>query len=387
MNHLAKRITNLIPSPTMAIDTKAKALKKQGFPIINLSAGEPDFATPTHIKKAGIEAIKKGFTRYTSTQGIVELRELVAQKFLKENKILYDSSQIVIGVGSKQLLYTAFQVLCDTDDEVIIPIPNWSTFVEQAKLASGKPVFVKLTAPWKLTAHDIEKITTKKTKIIVLNSPSNPTSAMIDQDELQKIANLAVTNKLWVISDEIYEKLIYTAKHVSIAALNESIKERTITISGVSKSYAMTGWRLGYAGGPKEIINAMNSLQGQIISSPNAISQMAALTALEAEQSSIKDMQAKFAKRRDYLIQELKKIKQISFTIPEGAFYFFVSIEKVLNTTYPTSEKWCEGFLEKEYVALIPGEAFLYPGYFRLSFAASIEDLKEAIVRIKRFIK
>lgn len=386
MAQLAKRIQTLLPSPTIGLDNKAKALKAQGISVVNLSAGEPDFETPEHIKHAAIEALHAGFTKYSSPQGLPELRQAIADKLQRENNTSYDPSQIVIGIGGKQILYTAFQVLCNPGDEVIIPTPIWLTFVEQAKLAGGKPVFVELKPPFKITADAIAKHITKKTKILLLNSPCNPTGAMIDPAELEKIAALVVKHNLWVISDEIYEKLIYTTKHVSIASLNEKIKERTITVNGFAKSYAMTGWRIGYAAGPTEVINKMTTFQVQTISNVPAFIQKAAVTALTEDQSSVGKMHQEFAKRREFLIRSCLEIKGLSFTDPDGAFYFFVSVEKLLGKKYKTATDWCEALLEQEHVAVVPGDGFLYPGYFRLSFAASMEDLKEAVERIKKFI-
>jgi aspartate aminotransferase len=384
---LAKRISTLLPSPTIGLDTKAKTMQQQGIPVLNLSAGEPDFKTPSHIIEAAKKALDAGFTKYSAPQGLPELRTAIADKLERENNISYDASQIVIGIGSKQILYTAFQVLCNPGDEVIIPTPIWSTFVEQAKLAGGKPVFIKLEPPFKLTAKDIEKTITPKTKILLLNSPCNPTGAMIDREELEKIADLAIKHKLWIITDEIYEKLIYTQRHISIASLGEKIKERTITVNGFAKSYAMTGWRIGYAAGPTEVINKMTVLQVQTISNVPTFIQKAALTGLTAEQTSVSEMHKEFAKRRDFLIRSFLEIKNISFADPEGAFYFFISIEKLLGKKYKTATEWCEALLEKEHVAVVPGDGFLYPGYFRLSFAASMDDLKKAVEKIKNFIK
>jgi len=384
---LAKRILTLAPSPTVAIDTKAKALKQQGIPILNMGIGEPDFDTPLHIKQAAIAAIEHDSIKYAAPQGMIELRKVIADKFHKDNNISYEPSQIIVGAGSKQLLYSAFQVLCDKGDEVIIPVPTWSTFIEQVKLAEGTPVLLPLKPPFKLTAKDLEKQLTKKTKIILLNSPSNPTGAMIDKEELEKIGKLAVDHKLWIISDEIYENILYTNKHYSIASFNDQLKEQTITMNGVSKSYAMTGWRLGYAGGPQHVIDAMTSLQSQTIGNVPTFIQQAAITALSADQASVRAMHSEFANRRAFLIKAFSTIEQLSFTEPEGAFYLFVSVEKLLGKQYPTATAWCEALLEKEGIAIVPGEAFVYPGYFRLSFAASMEDLQKAVEKITDFIQ
>lgn len=376
----------MAPSPTVAVDVKAKEFKRKGIPVINLSAGEPNFVTPDNIKKAAEKALKDGHTFYTSPAGIVELREAIAKKLQKENNISYDPSQIMVGVGNKEIIYCIFQVLCNKGDEVILPIPTWSTFVEQIKLAEGTPVFIKLKPPFKLTAQDVKKAITQKTKILLLNSPSNPTGAMIDPEELKKIAQLAVKNNILVVSDEIYEKLTYTQKHISIASLNEEIKQLTLTCNGVSKSYAMTGWRVGYAAGPKEIITKMIALQGQMLTQTASISQYASVEALTGDQSSIETMRKAFAKRRIFCMKQLDKMAELSYSKPEGAFYLFFSVEKLLGKTYPTSAAWAEALLEQEKVALVPGEGFFAPGYIRMSYAASDEDLKEAFIRIKRFI-
>jgi len=292
-----------------------------------------------------------------------------------------------VGVGAKQILYNIFQVLCDKGDEVIIALPAWNTFVELVKLTGAKPVLITLKPPFKLKASDIKKVITPKTKVLLLNSPSNPTGAMIEPEELTKIADLAVKNNIFVISDEIYEKLTYTQKHISIASLNEKIKERTITVSGLSKSYAMTGWRVGYAAGPSEIVAKMKALQSQLLAHTSSISQKAGVEALNGDQASVVMMQKAFAKRRTYCLKQIGKIPSLSVNEPDGAFYLFISIEKLLGKKYTTATAWAEALLEDEKVAVVPGEAFFYPGYIRFSYAASDEDLVEAFVRIKRFIE
>lgn len=382
----SKRAQTLAASPTIAIDTKAKAFKRQGIPVINLSVGEPNFHTPENIKKAAIAAIKEGNSFYTAPEGIIELRVAIARKFKRDNKLTYDPNDIIVGVGAKQILYNAFQVLCDKGDEVIIALPAWNTFVELVKLTGAKPVLITLKPPFKLKANDIKKVITPKTKVILLNSPSNPTGAMIEPEELTKIADLAVKNNIFVISDEIYEKLTYSQKHISIASLNEKIKERTITVSGLSKSYAMTGWRVGYAAGPSEIIAKMKALQSQLLAHTSSISQKAGVEALNGDQASITMMQKAFAKRRIYCLKQIATIPGLSVNEPDGAFYLFISIEKLFGKKYPTATAWAEALLEEEKVAVVPGEAFFYPGYIRFSYAASDEDLEEAFVRIKRFI-
>lgn len=385
---LSTRIKQLNPSPTVSLDGKVKELQSSGVQVINLGLGEPDFPTPTIIGEAGIEAIKNGFTHYTAVSGIPELRNAVATQLHLENGLKYPTDEIIIGAGTKAILYNIFQALCNPGDEILLATPTWSTYLEQIKLAGGMPVQILLAPPFKLTAVELEKNISKKTKIILLNSPCNPTGAIIDREELEKIARLAVKHKLFVVSDEIYDKLRYTkAPYISIASLGEEIKKRTIIVNGFSKTFAMTGWRIGFAAGPKEIISALASLQGQITSCPSSISQKAALAAIKEGKEPALSMLSEFAARREFLIREFGKNKKLFFTAPEGAFYFFVSVKKLLSEKYPTSTAWCEGLLEKEKIAVVPGEAFEAPGYFRLSFAASLADLQKGVEGIVRFIQ
>ena len=385
---LSKRIKQLKPSPTISLDAKVKELQAKGIPVINLGLGEPDFATPKVIGEAGIDAINNGFTHYTAAAGIPELKNAIANDLQKESNVVYKSDEIIVGVGSKAILYNIFQTLCDRGDEVIVATPTWSTYLEQIKLAEGTPVTIQLEPPFKLTAEAVAKKITKKTKIILLNSPCNPTGAVIEREELEKIAALAVKHKIYVISDEIYDKLRYSkTPYISIASLGEEIKKYTIIVNGFSKTYAMTGWRVGYAAGPKEIISALTALQGQITSNTSSIGQKAAVAALKYGQEEAQKMHAEFSARREHLIREFGNIKELSFTAPEGAFYFFVSIKNLLNDVYPSSSEWCTGLLEAEHVAVVPGEAFEAPGFFRMSFAASMPDLDKGVEGIKRFIK
>ncbi len=384
---LSTRIKRLIPSPTLLLDAKVKELQAKRIKIINLSLGEPDFDTPLSVKKAAIKAINENFTHYTQTNGIPKLRLAIAKKFIQDNGINYAPQNIIVGTGSKQILYEIFQVICNKNDEVIIPLPTWSTYVEQVKLAEAKPVFVKLSPPFKLTAKDIKKRLTNKTKAIVVNNPANPTGAVIDKEEIKKIVKLATEKNILIISDEIYEKINYAKKPLSPASFGEKAKQYTITVNGVSKAYAMTGWRIGYAGGPEEIIAKMTQLQGQITSNANSLAQKAAVAALSGNQLPIETMTEEFLKRRNFVYGQLKNLQQLEVTAPEGAFYFFVSIKKLLGKKYKTSNDWCKALLEKEKVAVVPGEAFLYPGYFRLSFAASLDNLEKALERIKKFIE
>ena len=382
---LVHRARLLSPSATLEVDALAKQYEEQGNPVINLTIGEPDFATPEHIGEAAYKGIKDGFTHYTATAGILPLRKGIAEKLKKDNNVSYDPSEIIVGVGTKQILYNAFQVLVEEGMEVVIPTPTWSTYVEQVKLALGKPVLVPLKPPFKLKAQDIEPYINEKTKVIIINSPSNPTGAVIEKEELVKIAKIAVEKNIYIVSDEIYEKLIYEGTHYSIASLGNGIKDHTITINGFSKSYAMTGWRIGYAAGPKEIIKAMTSFQGQTTSNTSSIAQIAGIAALEGTQEPLAMMKEEFEKRRNYLCGEFSKIDSVSFIPPSGAFYTFVGIQKLLKPG-ETATDWCNKLLNEKFVAVVPGEAFCTPKYFRLSFASSMDNLKVGVRRIKEFI-
>jgi aspartate aminotransferase len=383
---ISKRAKNLSPSPTLSLNSKVKELKAQGEKVINLTVGEPDLDTPENIKKAGIQAIREGFSKYAPPAGLPELREAIVDKFFRDNSINYSIDEIAVGVGAKEMIFNALQVLVDPNQEVLIHSPVWNSYIEQIKLAGGIPRFINLDEPFKLTAKKIEENITEKTKVIILNSPCNPTGSIIAPEELQKIGNLALKNDTYIISDEIYEKLFYVSnKPVSIASLSPEIKERVITVNGVSKAYAMTGWRLGYVGGSREIIKKIISLEGQTTSGTSVISQKAAVEALTGSQEGLNQMLYEFKQRRQFLIDFFSGIPLFSYIEPEGAFYFYLDISKNLNQDLPTSKDWCESLLEKEKIAVVPGEAFESPGYVRLSFAAGIEDLRKAAESIKRF--
>lgn len=384
---VSQRILKLQPSPTLTLDAKVKQLQTQGIPIINLSLGEPNFKTPENISKAAIKAINEGFTHYTPAAGILELREAISKKLEKENGISYQISEIIVGVGTKQLLYTIFQSLCQKGDEVILTTPTWATYVEQIKLSEGKPILIPLKPPFKLTAKILGKYITAKSKAILINSPANPTGATIDEQELKRIADLAIKHHIFIITDEIYEKILYKGKHVSIASFGEKIKKLTISINGFSKAYAMTGWRIGYGAGPEEIIKAMASFCGQTTSGTSSISQKGAVEALRGSQSSVKKMVLEFKKRKEFICKEFEKIEDISFIEPEGAFYLFVDISKLLGRKYKSSKNWSEGLLEQAKVAVVPGEAFYAPNFIRISFAASLESLNLGCKQIKEFIQ
>lgn len=372
----------------MALDAEVKKMQAAGVPVVSLGVGEPDFATPTPISNAAKQALDEGFTHYTASAGITELKQAIADKLKEENNCNYTTEEIIINPGSKFSLYLTFQVLCNPGDEVLIPTPTWSTYIEQVKMTGATPVLIPLSAPFKLTATDLEKYASPKIKAILLNTPSNPTGAVIDPAELEKIAELAVSKNWWIITDEIYEKIIYSNKHLSVASLSPEIKAKTITINGFSKAYAMTGWRLGYTAASKEIISAMNAIQSQTTSNACSIAQKAALGAFTPEtETTVQAMVKEFTARRQLVLDHLSPIKKLGVTAPEGAFYFFVSIEKLLGNTYPTSAKWCEALLTEKKVAVVPGEAFAAPGYFRLSFACSRETLQKGLQGITQFIQ
>ncbi|MCF7833731.1 MAG: pyridoxal phosphate-dependent aminotransferase [Candidatus Pacebacteria bacterium] len=374
-------------SPTLALDEKAKKLQAEGREIINLTVGEPYFNTPKNISNASIQAIKKHFTHYTPTAGITELREAISKKFLEEYKIKYDKEEIFVGAGTKYILYLAFQILCKKGDEVIVASPTWSTYVEQIHMAGAKVVFVELKSPFKLKAKDVQKKISSKTKIILLNTPSNPTGATIDEQEIIKIGKLAREKNIFIISDEIYEKIIYEKKHFSIASLGEKIKENTLIINGFSKSYAMTGWRIGYACGSRSIIKSITSLASQITSGVNSIAQMGALEALRGNDTEIRKMIKEFEKNRNIAFDALNKIKKLKISKPEGAFYIFPNISNLLGKKYKTSTAWAEALLEEEGVAVVPGEAFYSPSYIRISYAVKTKTLEKGLRKINQFIK
>jgi len=382
---LAKRVQHISASPTLAITAEANKMKKEGKDVISFAAGEPDFDTPKHVKDAAIDAINQGFTKYTATSGIMELKLAICEKFKKDNNLTYKPENILVSNGAKQCLYNVIQALVDSNDEVLIPIPYWVSYEEMVKLAGGKCVFIKPNIGLKITANQIEQSITAKTKIFILNSPSNPSGVVYDKKELEKIARVLVSHNIIVISDEIYEKLIYGKKHYSIASFNDNIFKLTIVVNGASKSYAMTGWRIGYCAGPKEIIDAASSLQDHSTSNPNSIAQKAALAALTGSDDCIQEMAREYEKRRDYMIGRLSSIKGIEANMPDGAFYVFVNVSELYNENIKGSVSFCTEFLKQFFVGCIPGNAFGDDRYIRLSFATSLENIKEGLQRLEKF--
>jgi len=382
---LAKRTQNLNPSLTLAITAKAKKLKSEGHDIVNFAAGEPDFDTPDFIKDAAITAIKTGFTKYTPTTGIPELKKTIADKLRRDNSLEYDSSQIVVSCGAKHSIFNALFVLLNKGDEVIIPSPYWVSYPEMVRLSEGKPCFIE-TLPqndFKITIKDLEKYINPKTKAIILNSPSNPTGCIYTEEELRQIAKICVTKKIFVISDEIYEKIMFdNLKHVSIASFNKDIYNLTITVNGLSKSYSMTGWRIGYLAGPADIVDAVSKLQDHSTSNPTSISQKAAVAALNAPDDFCKVMACEFQKRRDYAIERLNKIKKIGFVKPKGAFYIFCDISKIRLD----SSTFANRLLDEAYLSLIPGIGFGRDDYVRISFATALTQIEKGMDRIEGWL-
>jgi len=382
---LAERLKKINPSSTLAITSKAKKLKSEGRDIVTFAAGEPDFDTPDFVKNAAVEALKSGFTKYTPTTGTPELRKLICQKFKKDNSLEYAPDQIIVSNGAKHSIYNVLMVLLNKTDEVLIPLPYWVSYPEMVNLCEATPRFIKTTAAnnFKITATDLKKHITKKTKVLIINSPSNPTGSVYMRDELEEIARVCVDKNIFVISDEIYEKIIFDgAKHESIGSFNKDIYDLTITVNGLSKSHAMTGWRIGYLGAPSDVANAISNLQDHSTSNPNSIAQKAAVAALSAPEDFTHKLCQEFQKRRDYLAGRLSEIKKMSFTLPQGAFYMFCDISKIgLN-----SMDFARRLLDEEYVSVIPGASFGMDDHIRISFATNIDELKKGMDRIQKWI-
>jgi aspartate aminotransferase len=380
---ISNKIKNIAPSATLAVDAKAKQMKKEGKDILIFGAGEPDFNTPENIKEAAKKAIDDNIMRYTPVSGIKELKEAVINKFKNVNKINYDASEIIISCGGKHSLYNAILSVLDKGDECILPVPYWVSYEEMIKLADARAVFCKTNSGFKLTAKDVEKTISDKTKMLILNSPNNPSGAVVGLEEIKKIAKLAVKNNFYVLSDEVYEFFTYgNKKHVSIASLNEEIKNLTITVNSVSKTYAMTGWRVGYCGGNKEVIGAMSNLQSHSTGNVSNIAQMAALEALNGNQDSVKKMVKAFDERRKFMHKRLNEIPGISCIDTEGAFYAFPDISEIGLSSMDFASK----LLDEALVAVVPGSAFGSDNHVRLSYAASMEEIEKGMDRIEKWV-
>lgn len=391
---LAERVKKIKPSPTLAMDAKAKALKAQGLDIVNFGVGEPDFDTPEHVKEAAIKAIRDGFTKYTPVGGIDELKEAIVQKFKKDNNLEYTKEDILVSCGAKHSLYNIAQALYGPGDEVIIPSPYWVSYPDQVLLNDATPVFLKTYEEdsFMLRPDVLESKITKKTKAIILNSPSNPTGLTYDKKTLQAIAEIALKHNVYIISDEIYEKLVYDGtEFISIASLDKDIKDKTIVVNGLSKSHAMTGWRIGYAAGPKDIIKAMTNIQSQSTSNPTSIAQKAAVAALTGPQDFISVMHAEFDKRRKFLVEGLNSIEGVRCLKPTGAFYAFPNISKLYGKKtgarqINSSLDMAMYLLEDANVALVHGEAFGDDNYIRISYATSMENINKGLERIREAV-
>jgi aspartate aminotransferase len=390
MSIISDSLKRIKPSPTIAVTQKARELRAAGKDVIGLGAGEPDFDTPDNIKNAAIKAIKSGDTKYTAVDGTPVLKKAIIAKFKRENKLNYSIDQITVGTGGKQVLYNAFMATLNKGDEVIIPAPFWVSYPDMVLLAGGKPKIVKCTEQegFKLTTSKLKKAITKKTKWIILNSPSNPTGAGYTKKEIEDLAKVLIKNKkVHVLSDDIYEHIKYDNFNFYTIAQNSKLKDRTLTMNGVSKSYAMTGWRIGYAAGPKDIIKAIGKIQSQSTSNPSSISQAAAVEALNGNQGFIQKRSKAFKERRDFVVKSLNNIKGITCLTPNGAFYVFPSCKGLLNkkTKLKTDTDFVQKLLEKSNVAVVQGSAFGLDGYFRISYATSMQNLKKAMNRIKNF--
>lgn len=394
---LSSRVLAVAPSPTLSIDAKAKEMKQQGYDIIGFGAGEPDCDTPQYIRDAAKYAIDHGMTRYTPAAGTMDLRKAICDKLLRDNNLTYTPQQVIVSNGAKHSLFNTFQTLLKEGDEVLVPAPFWVSYTELIRMAGGVPVIVHApeSQGFVATAADLEPYITSRTKALVLNSPNNPNGSVWNEQQLRDIAALAVERQFYVVADEIYESLIYDdEKHVSIASLGEDIYRQTIVINGVSKSYAMTGWRIGYAAGPKEIINAMACYQSHATSNPNTIAQYAATVALSNVEESkrvVASMVAEFDARRVYIVDAINAVDGLSCTLPKGAFYVMMCIDGVMGKYFNGEQITCSSdfarmLLEDELVAVVPGMAFDADNYCRLSYATSMDNIEKGIKRIAAFV-
>ncbi|WP_188205995.1 pyridoxal phosphate-dependent aminotransferase [Alkalibacillus aidingensis] len=388
---LADRVQSLTPSSTLAITSKAKALKEEGHDVIGLGAGEPDFNTPSYIIDAAKAAMDEGKTKYTASGGLPELKQAIIDKFTRDQGLKYQANEIIVTTGAKHALYTLFQVLLNRGDEVIVPIPYWVSYPEQIKLAEGQPVYVTASEEnsFKLTPKQLEESITEYTKAVILNSPSNPTGVLYSKDELEALGEVALKHNLYIVSDEIYEKLIYGDKeHQSIAAISDELKDHTIIINGVSKSHSMTGWRIGYAAGHESIIQAMTNLASHATSNPTSIAQYAAIAAYQHSEEEINQMKVAFEERLNKLYNWILEIPNLSCVKPDGAFYLFPNVKTIVERSpFDSTDEWVKQLLEEEKLAIVPGSGFGAEDNVRLSYATSLDQLEEAAKRLKRFVE
>ncbi len=391
----SRKAKNINPSITLAITAKAKALKAEGIDVVSFGAGEPDFNTPRNIIDAAIKAMEEGKTKYTPTSGIIELREAICKKLKNDNGLNYNANQIIVSTGAKQCLANVFMAILNPGDEVIVPTPYWVSYPELIKLADGIPVFVEADedANYKYTLESLENVVSDKTKALVLNTPNNPTGTIYNKEELEVIAEFAKKHDIIIISDEMYEKLIYDGeKHISIASLSQDAYERTIVINGVSKAYSMTGWRIGYAAAKEEIIKLMTSIQSHVTSNPNSIAQYASIEALNGPTDELEKMIAEFDNRRKFMINRIREIEGLDIIYPKGAFYLMINIsnyygKEINGKTINGSLDFSAELLDEEKVAVIPGVAFGLDNYIRLSYATAQKEIEEGLDRIEKFVK
>jgi aspartate aminotransferase len=383
---ISDRAAQLTPSLTLSIDSKAKAMKAEGIDVCGFGAGEPDFDTPEHIKAAAIEALQAGFTKYTPSSGIPELRQAISEKLQADNELTYRASQIVVSNGAKHACYNAILATCQAGDEVVIPAPYWVSYPDMVRLAGAEPVIVPTTErnSWKMTAEDFENAMTPRTKMLILNSPCNPTGSVYTREEMQAIVDVATEEDIYILSDEIYEKLVYDdVKHVSIASLSKEAYDLAITVNGFSKSYAMTGWRLGYLAAPEAVAKAVDSIQSHTTANPSSFSQRGALAALKGDQQPLTDMREEFDMRRNYMYDRITKIPNITAIKPQGAFYILVNISQLGLS----SQNFADRLLSKSSVAVVPGAAFGDDRTVRLSYATSIDIIKKGLDRFQDFCR
>src|SRR6195256_2298385 len=383
---ISERAAELTPSLTLSIDSKAKAMKAEGIDVCGFGAGEPDFDTPEHIKAAAIEALQAGFTKYTPSAGIPELRAAIAEKLTADNGLAYRPGQVIVSNGAKHSCYNAILATCQPGDEVIIPAPYWVSYPDMVRLVGAEPVIVPTMERnnWKMRAEDFENAMTPRTKMLIMNTPCNPTGSVYTREELEAIVEVASGEDIYILSDEIYEKLVYDdAKHVSVASLSQAAYDLTITINGFSKSYAMTGWRLGYMAAPEAVAKAVDNIQSHSTSNPCSFAQKGALAALKGDQQTLADMRDEFSMRRDYMFDRITKIPNITAVKPQGAFYILVNISQLGLS----SQNFADRLLSKANVAVVPGAAFGDDRTVRLSYATSIDVIKKGLDRFQDFCR
>ena len=394
MSIVSNSLKRIKPSPTLAVTQKAREMKDAGKDVIGLGAGEPDFDTPDNIKEAAIDAIRRGETKYTAVDGTPKLKKAIQSKFSRENNLSYELSQISVGTGGKQIIYNAFMATLNPGDEVIIPAPYWVSYPDMVLLAGGKPKIVQCSEKneFKIKPKELKKAISKKTKWLIINSPSNPTGSCYTEKELEELSEILIKNKrIYILSDDIYEHITYDGFKFFTIAQIDVLKDRTLTMNGVSKSYSMTGWRIGYGAGPKEIIKAMAKIQSQSTTNPSSISQAAAVEALNGTQEFIKIRTESFKERRDFVVKSLNKIKGLTCFKPNGAFYVFPNCKSCLNkkdiknNKIKTDKDFVESLLENAGIAVVQGSAFGLPGFFRISYATSMENLQKALAKIQEF--